>query len=102
MRAATSGALDRALDVAAALETRGYGSAQQSARMHRPYSRHDISFLLASVAIVVMAIVSRLPGAAPFQAYPGLQAPIGATLLILVLGLPAAALAPFADRRGIR
>ena len=102
MRAATAGALDRALDVAAALETRGYGSGRRSRRARRPYSRHDISFLVASVAIVALAIAARLPGAAPFEAYPGLEAPIGAPLLLLAVALPAAALLPFADRRGVR
>jgi energy-coupling factor transport system permease protein len=102
MRAATSAALDRALDVAAALETRGYGSAQRSASARRPYSRHDISFLAAAVVIVALAVVSRLPGTAPFQAYPALHGPIGASELLLSAALLAVALLPFADRRGVR
>ena len=102
MRAATSGALDRALDVAAALETRGYGSARRSASARRPYSRHDISFLVAAVVIVALAVISRLPGTAPFRAYPALHGPIGASQLLLAAALLAVSLLPFADRRGVR
>ena len=102
MRAATSGALDRALDVAAALETRGYGSARRSVPVRRPYSRHDISFLVAAVVIVALAIVSRLPGVAAFQAYPALHETIGPSQLLLSAALLAASLLPFADRRGVR
>src|SRR5256886_11448589 len=52
VRAASSGVLDRALDVAAVLEVRGYGGARRPPRRHRPYSRHDVSFMAAAVAIV--------------------------------------------------
>jgi energy-coupling factor transport system permease protein len=102
MRAATSGALDRALDVAAALETRGYGSARRPGASRRPYSRHDISFLVAALVIVAVAIVSRLPGVAPFEAYPALHGPIQPSQLLLAVALLAASLVPFADRRGVR
>ncbi len=44
MRAASSGVLDRALDVAAALEVRGYGTARRPAPHRRAYSRHDLQF----------------------------------------------------------
>ena len=55
MRATTAGVLDRALDVAAALEVRGYGAARRpgaAGRVRRPYSRHDIAFGAAAVALV--------------------------------------------------
>src|SRR3954470_15728378 len=55
-RAALTGALERAVDVAAALELRGYASARPPRRSSKPWSRHDWSvaaaaFLIASVAI---------------------------------------------------
>ncbi len=101
MRAATAGALDRALDVAAALETRGYGSAARPPRTRRPYSRHDISFGLAALAIVLLSLGARIAGVAGFQAYPSLRAPVHASELIVAVALLACALLPFADRRGI-
>ncbi len=101
LRATTSGALDRALDVAAALEVRGYGAARRPPRYRRPWSRHDLAFGVASIAIVVIAILSRAAGWAPFQAYPSLEAPAGVPEVAASLALIAFALAPFVDRRGV-
>ena len=104
MRAATSGVLDRALDVAAALEVRGYGAARGPARgwrAHRPYSRHDLAFAAAAVAIPALAIAGRFAGWLPFESDPALHAPIGVPGLAVVGGLLVCALLPFADRRGI-
>ena len=45
LRAVTAGALDRAVDVAATLEVRGYGAARGApARERAPWSRHDLAF----------------------------------------------------------
>jgi energy-coupling factor transport system permease protein len=101
MRAATAGALDRALDVAAALEVRGYGAARRPPRRHRPWSRHDVAFSLAAVAIAAVAVLARVIGWAPLHAYPSLQAPLGARELVVSVTLIACALVPFANRRGI-
>lgn len=104
MRAATSGVLDRALDVAAALEVRGYGVAHgpRSGWAHRrPYSRHDLAFAAAAVAIPALAITARAMGWLRFESDPVLHAPIGIPGLVVLAGLLACALLPFADRRGI-
>lgn len=104
MRAATSGVLDRALDVAAALEVRGYGAARHPGRgwtQRRPYSRHDLAFAAAAVAIPALAIGGRLAGWATFESDPALHAPIGVGTLVVAIGLVVCALLPFADRRGI-
>ena len=109
MRAATSGVLDRALDVAAALEVRGYGAARggrgaKSERgwsRRRPYSRHDLAFAAAAVAIPALAIAGRAAGWLRFESDPALHAPIGTAGLIVAAALLGCALAPFADRRGI-
>jgi energy-coupling factor transport system permease protein len=104
MRAAMSGVLDRALDAAAALEVRGYGAARATGRgstQRRPYSRHDLAFAAAAVAIPALAIAGRAVGWLPFASDPALYAPIAAPGLIVAAVLLACALAPFADRRGI-
>ena len=45
VRAVAAGALDRAVDVAATLEVRGYGAARRAPRGGgRPWSRHDLAF----------------------------------------------------------
>jgi len=101
LRATTSGVLDRALDVAAALEVRGYGAARRPQRVRRPYSRHDLAFGAAAVAVIAVAIGSRVAGLVPFQAYPSLHAPAGLGTVLVAAALAASALLPFADRRGI-
>jgi energy-coupling factor transport system permease protein len=101
MRAATSGVLDRALDVAAALEVRGYGAARRPPRVRRPWSRHDLAFMGAAVAVVATSVGARAAGAVPFTAYPSLHAPVSAATAGTAVLLIAFALAPFADRRGI-
>ena len=104
MRAATSGVLDRALDVAAALEVRGYAAARRpgpGSKQRRPYSRHDLAFAAAAVAIPTLAIAARAAGWLRFESDPALHAPIGIPDLVVVAALLACALLPFADRRGI-
>jgi energy-coupling factor transport system permease protein len=102
MRATTAGVLDRALDVAAALEVRGYASARHPARGgHAPFSRHDLGFGASAVAVIALALTARVAGWVPFQAYPTLRAPAGGSVLLVGLALGVLVLAPFADRRGI-
>jgi energy-coupling factor transport system permease protein len=101
-RAVASGALDRAVDVAATLEVRGYGTARRPPRdRRRPWSRHDIAFAVSAVALALIAIGARIEDAATFDAYPSLSAPVGAQQLVLSALLAVAALLPFVDRRGI-
>jgi energy-coupling factor transport system permease protein len=101
MRATTASVLDRALDVAAALEVRGYGAARRAPRLRQPYSRHDIAFTLAALAITGLAVGARVSGAAAFRAYPSLHAPVRVGTVALAAALVMAAVAPFLDRRGI-
>jgi energy-coupling factor transport system permease protein len=93
--------LDRALDVAAALEVRGYGAARRPPRTRRPYSRHDLSFGASAVALLTLAVAARIAGLVPLRAYPTLHAPIDAGVLAVAIAVPVLALIPFADRRGI-
>jgi energy-coupling factor transport system permease protein len=101
MRAVATGALDRAVDVAATLEVRGYGSRAAARHGGEPWSRHDLAFAAAALAIVALVVAARLGGVAPFAAYPSLDAPVGPAEIGLAVALIAVALAPFADRRGI-
>jgi energy-coupling factor transport system permease protein len=101
LRAVISGSLDRAMDVAATLEVRGFASASRAPRLSRPWSRHDVAFLASAVAVVALAVCGRLAGAASFSAYPELHAPVGAGTIVLCAALIAAVALPFADRRGI-
>ena len=93
--------LDRALDVAAALEVRGYGAMRTPPRDRRRANRHDIAFAAAALCVLALAITARAASLAPFSAYPTLHMPAAASTLAVCGGLLAAALLPFLDRRGI-
>ncbi|MBV9198020.1 MAG: energy-coupling factor transporter transmembrane protein EcfT [Solirubrobacterales bacterium] len=101
MRAATAGVLDRALDVAAALEVRGYAAAHKPPRHRAPMSRHDIAFALSAAGVAALAVSARVAGLAPLHAYPSLRVPLGAVQWLSGAAMLACALLPFADRRGL-
>jgi len=61
--AVIGGSLDRALEVAATLEVRGFASAPRAPRTARPWSRHDLAFAASAVAILAIALVGRMAGA---------------------------------------
>jgi energy-coupling factor transport system permease protein len=98
-RATLAGALDRAVEVAAALELRGYASAGKPPRYATAWSRHDVRVATSAAAIALTAVVTRVAGAGAFDAYPSLEVganPAGVATLVL---LPLFALAPFAGAR---
>jgi energy-coupling factor transport system permease protein len=101
LRAVIGGSLDRAMDVAATLELRGFATARRAPRLARPWSRHDLAFLGSAAAILALTLAGRLAGAASFEAYPEIHASLDAGTLALCAGLLAATLLPFADRRGV-
>ena len=101
LRAVATNALDRAVDVAATLEVRGYGAARGGRRERTPWSRHDLAFAASAGALVVLVVAARAAGVASFEAYPALRAPVGTGELLLAGALIVVALAPFLDRRGI-
>ena len=96
-RALAAGALERAVDIAAALETRGYPSASRrgSRRLRTPWSRHDRAFAASAVTIAMLAIVSRLFGIAWFEPYPTLRIDGGLMTIALSVAVVASMLAPF-------
>ena len=100
MRAATAGVLDRALDVAAALEVRGYGAARRPPRGRRPWSRQDLWFATAGGLVLATAITGKAAGWAPLQAYPTFHAPVDVGQVALAAAILSCALAPFTARRG--
>ena len=101
VRATLANALDRAVDVAATLELRGYGAGLRAPAARRPWSRHDVGFAAAAVALVALAIAADTGGLASFAAYPRLQADLGPVPAAVAGALIVCALLPFAERRGI-
>jgi len=102
VRAVAAGALDRAVDVAATLEVRGYGAARRAPRGGgRPWSRHDLAFAAGAVALAAIGVAVYLGDWERFAAYPSFTAPLDAGVLALAALICLCVLLPFADRRGI-
>jgi energy-coupling factor transport system permease protein len=101
LRAVAGGALDRALDVAATLEVRGYGTARRGRVGGRPWSRHDLAFAGSAVAIVALTVAARIAPIAPFDPYPLITSGGVGSALALAAAYGAVALAPLLARRGI-
>jgi energy-coupling factor transport system permease protein len=101
LRAVTAGALDRATDVAATLEVRGFGAAGRPQRRRRPVSRHDLAFGASALGLAALAVAAGIGGWEGFEAYPRTAAALGEPQLAIAAALAVCALLPFADRRGI-
>ena len=101
LHAVTAGALDRATDVAATLEVRGFATGLRPARRRRPLSRHDLGFAASAAALALLGVLAAVEGWAPFAAYPRIELSLGASALLPAAALALCALVPFADRRGV-
>jgi energy-coupling factor transport system permease protein len=99
--AVIGGSLDRAMDVAATLEVRGFATATRAPRLSRPWSRHDVAFSASAAAILALGVLAMVSGAGSFHAYPLIHMPVRAGTLLLCLALILALLLPFTSRRGI-
>jgi len=101
LRATTSGVLDRALDVAASLEVRGYSQARRLPRARTSWSRHDIAFAASAASLTALSIAAHLAGWERFQAYPTLYVGAGGSVLAVAAVLLGVAWLPFLDRHGV-
>jgi energy-coupling factor transport system permease protein len=103
-RRLVAGSLDRAVDVAAALELRGY--ARGLPRSHRSTdprrSRYGRRFTAAGVTIAALAIAARIAGVGGFDPYPAISIDAGAATLALAAALPVCAWLPFVGTSGAR
>jgi energy-coupling factor transport system permease protein len=99
--AVVGGSLDRAMDVAATLEVRGFATARRAPRVPRAWSRHDLAFAASALSILGLAAFGRLGDIASFEAYPVVRMPVGPATLLLCAAVIVAVLLPLSDRRGI-
>jgi energy-coupling factor transport system permease protein len=97
-RAALAGSLDRAVDVAAALEVRGYALAGKPAPRRRAWSRHDLRVAGAAAGIAIASAAGAIVGVGMVEPYPGLQIAAGPVEILLSAALVAFAGVPFAGR----
>jgi energy-coupling factor transport system permease protein len=98
-RAALHGSLDRAVDVAAALEVRGYANARRGARAPRPWSRHDMRVMASAVLIAACAVAAAALGLYGFEPYPRLSMDFGLGELGFAAAIVTLALAPLVGER---
>jgi energy-coupling factor transport system permease protein len=101
VRAVATGALDRAMDVAATLELRGYAGAHRPPRLSVPWSRHDVAFAASALALLAIVVAARILDIGRFDTYPTLRLALGPRELVFGVALITLALLPFAERRGV-
>jgi energy-coupling factor transport system permease protein len=98
VRAAMANSLDRAVDVAAALEVRGYALAGRPARRRSPWSRHDLRIGAAAFAVAALAVAGVATGVGEVEAYPTISMAFGWPELGLAGAFALLGLAPLAGR----
>jgi energy-coupling factor transport system permease protein len=98
-----AGSLDRAVDVAATLELRGYSLGGPRGARRREPSRFDARFYAVAAVVLVAAIVGKVVGADDFHTYPTVQIGVGPATLALCAVTLASGLAPWrGSRRAVR
>jgi energy-coupling factor transport system permease protein len=98
VRSALANSLERAVEVAAALEVRGYALAARPPRRRRPLSRHDLRVGGAALTIFVLAIGGAAAGVGHMEAYPTLDVAAGPAELALASALVVLGGAPLVGR----
>jgi energy-coupling factor transport system permease protein len=96
-----AGSFDRAVDVAATLELRGYGLDAPRARNRRARSRYDRRFYAVAAVVLVAAIAGKALGADDFHTYPSIEIGAGPLTLALSALVALSGLAPLKRRRRV-
>lgn len=105
-----AGSLDRAVDVAATLELRGYSLGMPSTAVRvtrfprhgwrkryaagRPRSRHDRRFYVVGLVVLAVAIAGKALGADAFSEYPAIEIGAGEATLVVAAVVALSGLAP--------
>jgi energy-coupling factor transport system permease protein len=97
-RRLVAGSLDRAVDVAATLELRGYARGAPRSARGGPRTRYGARFLAAGIAICTLGIAGRIWSVGAFDAYPTLSVATDGPTLLLLAAIVAAAAAPLVGR----
>jgi energy-coupling factor transport system permease protein len=94
-RRLVAGALDRAVDVAATLELRGYASGAPRSPGTRRRPRHWLRFAAAAAVVVMASTIALVAGAGASEPYPVIEIDAGTSTLMLSALLLLAAAIPF-------
>jgi energy-coupling factor transport system permease protein len=95
-----AGSLDRAVDVAATLELRGYSLPGPRGARRREPSRYDARFYAVAGVVLAAVIVGKVVGADDFHTYPTISVGLGPATLTVCAVVLASGPAPL--RRGGR
>jgi len=98
-RRLVAGSLDRAVDVAATLELRGYASGAPRSIGSRRRPRHWGRFALAATVVLAAAVTALITGAGASESYPLIEIDSGTGTVALALLLPLVAALPFIGSR---
>jgi energy-coupling factor transport system permease protein len=98
-RRLVAGSLDRAVDVAATLELRGYAHGAPSSARGGRRSRRDRRFVIAGLGIAVVGIAARAAGVGEFHPYPTVSIDTGWPTLLLAACIPLVAALPLVVSR---
>lgn len=96
VRRLVAGSLDRAIDVAATLELRGYAGDAPSLASRLPRAPGDIVFAVSGLAALGSVVAARLAGIAHYESYPVIALDADPAALALATALPLAAILPLA------
>jgi energy-coupling factor transport system permease protein len=96
-RALAAGAFERAVDLAAALEVRGYAATPRRGKPREwtPWSRHDLAFAASALALAALVLGGAVAGIASFDPYPTLHAEWDVLLAGYAVAIVGLALLPF-------
>jgi energy-coupling factor transport system permease protein len=98
-RRLVAGSLDRAVDVAATLELRGYAKGAPRRGSGRRRSRHDLALYASALLVAGLSIAAAAAGVCDYRSYPSIAVDDGAATLAVAAALPLLASLPFvADR----
>jgi energy-coupling factor transport system permease protein len=93
-RRLVAGSLDRAVDVAATLELRGYAQGAPGSARGAPRTRYGLRFMAAGLGIAAIGIAGRIAGVGGFDAYPRLSVAADGLTLLLAAAIVAVAALP--------
>jgi energy-coupling factor transport system permease protein len=89
-----AGSLDRAVDVAATLELRGYSLDTSRVQNPRARSRYDRRFYVVAALVLATAIAGKLLGADDFRSYPSIDIGLGPATIAVTAVVALSGLAP--------
>jgi energy-coupling factor transport system permease protein len=93
-RRLVAGSLDRAVDIAATLELRGYARGAPGSARGAPRTRYGLRFMAAGLGIGAIGLAGRIAGVGGFDAYPRLGIAADGPTLVLAAAIVAAAVLP--------